>query len=133
MAIRSSVDFKISGHKEVGRKLQDYAERFPAAAAGALQEQMNQGLEQDVYDSTPEKTGNLRNTIRTTEPVIQGKRISCSIEAGGPDAPYALIVHEDLDAFHPVGDAKYIERPFNRAARTFGPELGTRLQVNKVL
>lgn len=29
----------------------------------------------------------------------------------GYSAPYALKVHEDLDAFHPVGEAKFLEKP----------------------
>ena len=33
---------------------------------------------------------------------------------------YALIVHENLEAFHPVGQAKYLEEP----ARTLQKELG---------
>jgi len=30
----------------------------------------------------------------------------------GYTASYALVVHEDLTAFHPVGQAKYLEEPF---------------------
>jgi len=133
MAIKTSVDFSIRGTKQVSNRLLDYADQFPDAAAEALYDQMIESVEPDVYESTPEDTGKLRDTIRVEESVQKGKRISCSIVAGGPKAPYALIVHEDLDANHIVGDAKYIERPLNRAARTFAAELGARLQVDKVL
>lgn len=33
---------------------------------------------------------------------------------------YALFVHENLEAYHPVGQAKYLEQP----ARQMAPELG---------
>lgn len=133
MAIKASASFEIRGTKQVNRKLQDYADRFPDAAADALYDQMHEVVEPDVYESTPELTGKLRGTIRTEASVQRGKIISCSVVAGGDEAPYALIVHEDLDAFHVVGDAKYIERPLNRATRSFGAELGARLQVDKVI
>ena len=29
-------------------------------------------------------------------------------------APYATFVHEDLEAYHPVGQAKFLEEPFRR-------------------
>jgi hypothetical protein len=36
---------------------------------------------------------------------------------GGPSAPYAVIVHENLNVRHQVGQAKFLERPLNEAAR----------------
>jgi hypothetical protein len=133
MAIKANASFEIRGTKQVNRNLQEYADRFPEAAAVALFDQMHEIVEPDVYESTPEKSGDLRGTIQTESSVQNGKIVSCSIVAGGDNAPYAWIVHEDLDAFHPVGSAKYIERPLNRASRSFGQELGARLQVDKVM
>lgn len=126
MAISASIN-GIKGAKQVSRALQDYADRFPRRAADALYDQMHEVVEPEVYEATPEDTGDLRDTIRTASPVQNGSVISCAIEAGGPEAPYALIVHEDLDAFHPIGEAKYIERPLQRASRTFLRELAARI------
>jgi hypothetical protein len=39
----------------------------------------------------------------------------------GYTAAYALFVHENLEAHHPVGQAKFLEQP----ARELGRELGT--------
>ena len=58
---------------------------------------------------TPVDTGELRASIHVEGPFRSGRRIWCSIVAGGPAAPYAIRVHEDLEAFHKVGQAKYIE------------------------
>lgn len=38
-------------------------------------------------------------------------------ETAGDPAKYAIYVHEDLQAFHKVGMAKYLEIPFNAALR----------------
>jgi hypothetical protein len=41
---------------------------------------------------------------------LKGRRvIYTNIVAGGPSAPYAIFVHEDLDAKHKVGQAKFLE------------------------
>lgn len=36
----------------------------------------------------------------------------------GFSAPYALWIHENLDLYHPNGEAKYLEIPFRLAANT---------------
>lgn len=133
MAIRVQSTGEISGTKQVNQRLQDFADRFPDVASQALYDQMHEVVEPEVYDATPERTGALRNSIRTQSSQQRGRIIKCSIVAGGDDAPYALYVHEDLDAFHEVGDAKFIERPLNRAASSFLPQLAARLTVGKVL
>lgn len=67
---------------------------------------------------TPVDKGNLRASIHQEGPTRDGRRIVSEIVAGGVAAPYAVIVHEDLEAFHKVGQAKFIEsvilesRPF---------------------
>lgn len=44
-----------------------------------------------------------------------GRRIRLVV---GYHAPYAIYVHEDLEAFHPVGQAKFLEEPARRNAST---------------
>jgi hypothetical protein len=40
-----------------------------------------------------------------------------TIGFGGPAAKYAIIVHEDLNAHHVTGSAKYLEIPFKQAVK----------------
>ena len=47
---------------------------------------------------------------------------------GGSAAPYALVVHENLFAYHPHGQAKYLEAPVNQRARYIGDRLTEALQ-----
>ncbi len=67
---------------------------------------------------TPVDTGALRATHEVQKPRIEGHDVSVAIRVGGPSAPYAVIVHEDLEADHKVGQAKFLEstilesRPF---------------------
>ncbi|HUW56556.1 MAG TPA: hypothetical protein VMZ92_07965 [Planctomycetota bacterium] len=82
---------------------------------------------------TPVKFGVLRGTIHPEGPFVDGKRIHTAVVAGGPAAPYALVVHEDLEAFHTVGEAKYIERPLKASARHIGSRVAKRIDLNKAL
>lgn len=58
---------------------------------------------------TPVDSGNLRASTMVTDPVITKDGISCSIVVGGVAAPYAVYVHENLEALHDVGQAKFLE------------------------
>ncbi len=60
-------------------------------------------------EAVPVDTGALRSTIHVE--MDQGATVSAAVVAGGPAAPYAVVVHEDLTARHTVGGPKYIERP----------------------
>lgn len=59
----------------------------------------------------PVDTGTLRSTGSVSEPSMLSQHPEVSLGYGGPAAPYALIVHEDLNAHHTVGKAKYLEDP----------------------
>lgn len=52
--------------------------------------------------------------------------------SGGPeqtkDVGYAVYVHEDLEAYHTVGQAKYLEVPFYARHRNFGARIARRVR-----
>jgi len=105
-------------------------ERLAMAYVGAAGDQVDavaraQFIETEIEATeskrrVPVDTGNLRDTIHATGPSMDGGQVTTAVVAGGPAAPYAIEVHENLDAFHPVGEAKYIEsvlresKPFMR-------------------
>lgn len=57
----------------------------------------------------PVDTGALRGSGHVTFPEVDGKSASVKIVYGGAAAPYAYEVHENLQAYHRVGQAKYLE------------------------
>lgn len=59
----------------------------------------------------PVDFGTLKRSGTVGTPVIEGNKVTTEISFGGPAAPYAVFVHEDLDAEHKVGQAKYLEIP----------------------
>jgi len=82
---------------------------------------------------TPVDTGALRSTIHAEGPEYRGSTVVTAISAGGPSARYALIVHEDLEAHHPVGQAKYIESTLNESAPFIGARVARRIDLGKVV
>lgn len=58
-------------------------------------------IEREAIERTPKDTGNLRNSFKTI-------RHEKDVEIKNT-ADYALKVHEDLQARHLIGEAKYLE------------------------
>ncbi len=65
----------------------------------------------EAKEETPVDTGLLRSTGMVESKVHrEGPAVELSFNTS-----YAGAVHEDLTAFHPVGNAKYLEGPVRRA------------------
>lgn len=49
------------------------------------------------------------------------------------DAPYAVYVHENLSARHPVGAAKFLERPMREGSRDLAALIESRIAAGATL
>ncbi len=72
---------------------------------------------------TPVDKGTLRDSGLVEEPEQKGTAISVEIAFGGAAAEYALYVHEDLDAYHSTGQAKFLERAVREAEPKMSEEV----------
>lgn len=116
------------------RKLRRFAQKFPEQVTRVLYLETEIEVK-EVKRRTPVDDGHLRGSVHQEGPTRQGNKIGTTIVAGGVAAPYAIYVHEDLEAFHPVGQAKFIEsvimesRPFmaERLARRLRNEIRSAL------
>lgn len=64
----------------------------------------------------PVDQGPLRASGHVDDPVVLGDEVSVTLGYGNSAVEYAVIVHEDLNAFHPGGgQAKYLEKPLKMA------------------
>lgn len=63
----------------------------------------------DAKLRTPVDTGTLRasGTVKSDLRMVANPKAELSF--GGAAAGYALIVHERMDVYHPVGEAKFLE------------------------
>lgn len=116
--------YRVRGVKEVQRTLA----KMGAAATGGLARELYREGEQIMTVSkplVPVDTGALRSTGHVKPPEIEGHQVRVTMGYGGPAGAevggvyvgYALKVHEDLAAFHPTGQAKYLEQPAMEAAK----------------
>jgi hypothetical protein len=126
-----------SGAKIVG--VDKVQRRIRHAATTGMREEYTRALMAEINEvetpecqrQTPVDTGALVSTVRTFGPEFRGNQVLAGTTAGGPEAPYAPIVHEDLEAFHRVGNAKFIERPYRESAPYLPARVAARMDMNR--
>jgi hypothetical protein len=90
-----------------------------AARRGALAESVEEFGDVELGESAklvPVKTGELKESRYRGKAKFAGNKITVLL---GYTAPHAQTVHEDMEAFHRVGQAKYLEQPLNESAPYF--------------
>jgi hypothetical protein len=75
----------------------------------------------EMQRRVPVRTGELRDSGYWVEPVIVGDSVRGNM---GFAAEHALFVHEDLEAFHETGEAKFMESVLNESRSSFGERVG---------
>lgn len=76
----------------------------------------------------PVKTGTLKGSGHVdTENESGGRITAVLLKFGGPAAPYAVPVHENLEAHHPTGEAKFLERPLLEAVPSLAERIAARV------
>ena len=117
--------------KEMVRRLAALGRKFPKAVGAAMYQEMEIEAAEST-ERTPVKLGTLQGSHEVSDPEYKGTLISVTISVGGPAAPYALYVHEDLDAFHSVGQAKFLESTLRESAPHMAARVARRVDLNKV-
>jgi len=82
---------------------------------------------------TPVLTGNLRASIHVEGPERDYRTVRASIVAGGTAAGYAIYVHENLEAFHKVGQAKFIESVIFESRPYMAARIARRIDLNRAM
>lgn len=121
-----------------GKSVQQILEQYGTRAGISLGRQLYReatGIIEAGRQITPVDTSTLRAAEGVAEPVRDGDHIVVELGVGGAAgdkinpqtgqaaSSYALFVHENLEAFHPVGSAKFIELPFNQAKAGMGSRI----------
>jgi hypothetical protein len=77
---------------------------------------------------TPVDTGALRASGHVKPARRNGRDITVELDFGGPSAPYAVFVHEDMEAFHRVGQAKFLESVLVESAPHMAARVAQRMR-----
>lgn len=126
---------KLEGHAAMRAKLIRLRTKFPNEAALALRQEAEIEAT-EVKRRTPVDKGTLRGTVHVVGPVregLLGGTLYVMIVAGGPAAPYAVFVHEDLDAYHEVGQAKFLESVILESRAFMLQRVARRIDLNRAL
>ena len=105
---------------------------MPDEAARALYAEANE-IRTVSMRRTPVEFGTLRSSHVVTEPEITDAYVEVRIGVGGPAAPYALYVHENLSARHKNGQAKFLESALLEAMPTLARRIAARIAVERGL
>ena len=126
------INFSISGTMAMLSKIQKNNAYSPEAFGSALAKETDIEVKECQKES-PVDSGDMRGEIHREGPFREGRRIWCEIQTGPKSIDYALQQHEDLDLFHPVGKAKFIEDPIKASAPHMGSRVAARIDFKKAL
>jgi hypothetical protein len=126
MAIRMVLE----GDRQMKQKLEGFAREFPLEARRGTRVVANQ--KGDLAQArAPEKTGKLKASKRIAVSIRRSAsvtNISATVKFGGPDVPYARIVH----ATHPT-KSKFLESVMLESVNTIGADLAREIDLKKAL
>lgn len=118
------MDLRLHGVPQLDRALRRLGRQAPKAlAAGLVTEAEN--VMRESRRQVPVDTGTLRASGDVFPPQVRGSDVEVTM---GYTASYAIFVHENLTAHHPVGSAKFLERPLLAAWNGMGRRLASRLE-----
>lgn len=121
---------------KVRKKLQRAKVAIPNEVARALYMEVEIDAK-EVKRRTPVDDGPLRASVHAKGPwvvYLKGRRvIYARISAGGPSALYAIYVHEDLDAEHEVGQAKFLESVILESRPYMTQRIARRMSLNRAM
>ena len=123
----------LQGADAMRRKLENLARQMPNEVGRALYQEAQIELT-EIKKRTPVEFGPLRASEEVLEPEVNGRDISVQIVAGGPSAPYAIYVHEDLSALHANGtQAKFMESVLLESKPFMGARVARRIDLNRLI
>jgi hypothetical protein len=120
---------EVKGLDKVVASIQNLAGDIQRELAAVLYQE-GEGLITEAKQEVPVDTGVLRASGYVRWPEYQGSTVTVQVGFGGAAAPYALLVHENLESRHnPPTKAKYLEDPFNRRLRGLDERVGAKLEA----
>lgn len=120
-----ALEFDVKG--TLAREFGAIAGAIADAAAAALREEAEIEMT-EAKERTPVDTGALRASGHVETPEVSPGEVSVTLAFGGPAIGYAIYVHENLEALHPVGQAKFLESVLIESAPHFADRVGTRMR-----
>ena len=116
-------EIKLEGFIELNNKFKKSISEISDVIQDALLDCGND-LQQKAQDLTPVRTGALKASA-FTEADKQGKNPSVVV---GFEEEYAIYVHENLEAYHDNGQAKFLEQPLRENTDKYTEHIKNKVQ-----
>jgi hypothetical protein len=121
----------ILGLIELSNKLRQMAREVPGVVAAAMYEEARIEMK-EAQRRCPVKTGALKKSGLVYKPEISTKNeITVKLTFGVPTPYYAIYVHENLEAFHPNGEAKFLESTLLESAPYMAQRIAKRIDLDR--
>lgn len=133
--------YRTASGKSVLQMLTEFGNKAEVSLGKQLYREAT-GIVEAARGLTPVDTSTLRSALGVAEPERDGNVITVEMGVGGPAgdklnektgemaSSYALHVHEDLEAFHKVGTAKFLEMPFNAAKKGMAARIAAGMKAD---
>ena len=126
----------MKGVDQMMAKLLQIANKFPDYVGAAIYQEAQIEMT-EAKRRTPVDTDKLRASGRVSPPERKGRSISVTLSFGGASAPYAIYVHENLEANHANppfggGQAKFLESVLNESRPYMLQRIAARVNLNKM-
>lgn len=118
---------KVVGGAEMKANLLELARKSRKAIERAVYEFAEVEMT-EMKRQVPVDTGTLKASGYVEKPKRDGDTVSVEMGFGGAAEDYAIPVHEDLEAFHRVGNAKFVERPLAESAPHFADRVAASIK-----
>jgi hypothetical protein len=124
------VEIILTGAKELIARLEAAPAEANLELAAALYQE-GEAIMRDALPITPIDLGNLRSSAHVDLPKTTGLgQYEVVLGFGGASAPYALYVHENLEARHDAPtQAKFLETPMNAHAADFSARMAALMKL----
>lgn len=120
----AQIRIRLQGFVELTNRLNRSASQISDTVQNALLDCGND-LQQKAQDLTPVDTGALRSSAFTEADRQNRKKPSVTV---GFEEEYALYVHENLEAHHNNGQAKFLEQPLRENADRYAEHVKNKVQ-----
>lgn len=122
---------KITGMSELRSQLRGAGPKLLRQAGTATKQEL-EIEKREMQRRCPYKTGRMAKTHKVSDPEFTARTVKVSITAGGPEAPYTVYVHENLEAHHPHGEAKWMERVIMESKPYLVDRIGRRIDLSEL-
>ena len=118
---------KVSGIGAVAKNLLSLQGEMRDQAQAALRTE-SELIMTEAKERTPVDTGALRGSGRVDDRTTAAA-VRMALSFGGPSQQYAIHVHENLEARHPTGRAKFLESAVLEAVGNLPQKIAARMKL----